>query len=273
MLTPTPGPLIGLGRTAEIYAWQDGQILKLFYAEFPPELAQYEMEKSRLISGMDLPTPKFYGMVEIDGRKGLIYERVEGVSMLKMINMRPWQLFRLARQMAELHTAIHRQDGTGFPSLRPALDATIQRVASLPVNISTRVLQSLQDLPDGRALCHLDFHPDQVMMTAQGPMILDWMTACQGDALADVARTMVLFKVGQVPYGGRVMRAFINMWRGLFLDTYLSRYLELHPGLHREALTPWLIPVAAARLDERIAGEEGALLALIEDSLRAEGVQ
>jgi Phosphotransferase enzyme family len=265
----TPGPLIGQGRTAEIYAWQDHQILKLFYASFPPQLAQFEMEKSRVISGLDLPTPKFYGMVEIDGRKGLIYERVEGVSMLKMINSRPWSLLRLARQLAELHTTIHQQDGTGLPSMRPALEATIQRVTSLSVNLSAKVMQLLQDLPDGKALCHFDFHPDQVMMTAKGPVILDWMTAYQGDPRADVARTIVLFKVGQVPYGGLVMRTIINTWRGLFLETYISRYLELHPGFTREAFTPWLIPVAAARLDERIPGEDQALLGIIEASQAA----
>jgi hypothetical protein len=32
MSTNSPGPLLALGRTAEVYAWQDNQVLKLFYA-------------------------------------------------------------------------------------------------------------------------------------------------------------------------------------------------------------------------------------------------
>jgi len=32
MSTPIPGPLIARGRTAEVYAWQDKQVLKLFHA-------------------------------------------------------------------------------------------------------------------------------------------------------------------------------------------------------------------------------------------------
>ena len=106
-------------------------------------------------------------------------------------------------------------------------------------------------------------------MTAQGPVILDWATAHQGHPLADVARTIVLLKVGQVPYGGRVMRFIINLWRGMFLETYLSRYFELHPSLSRSTLTPWLIPAATGRFYEGIAGEQEALLSMIESSLSA----
>ena len=79
----SPGSRIGQGRTAEIYSWQEGEILKLFYAGCPPGTAEIEMMIGRAIAGRNLPTPKLIGMVEIDGRKGLIFERVEGMSMLK----------------------------------------------------------------------------------------------------------------------------------------------------------------------------------------------
>jgi aminoglycoside phosphotransferase (APT) family kinase protein len=149
------------------------------------------------------------------------------------------------------------------------LNAAIQQAASLVKRLPTEVLRRLQKLPDGRALCHLDFHPDQVLMTAQGPTILDWATAQQGHPLADVARTTVLLKVGQVPYGSRVMRTIINLWRGQFLATYLSRYFALHPDLNRHTLTLWLIPVAAGRMNEGIADEQEALVGVIEASLAA----
>ena len=264
--------LLGQGRTAEVFAWQEHQIIKLFYAGYPPELVQFEMQKSRMISSMNLPTPKFIEMLEIDGRIGLVYERVYGISMLKMTNLRPWLLFRLAKQLAELHDAIHRQNGAGFPSIRPDLNAAIQRTASLPGVQAGKVKALLQELPDGHALCHLDFHPDQVMMTRQGPVILDWATVHQGHPLADVARTTLLIKIGQVPYGGKLMKTIIDLWRGLFLRTYLTRYFELQSQMTRKDLTTWLIPVAVGRLEEGIAGEEAALQGEIERSLTALGM-
>jgi hypothetical protein len=272
MSFPSQETLIGIGRTAEIYAWQEHQVIKLFHAECPPELAEYEAMKSRMISSMNIPTPRFFGMVELDGRKGLIYERVYGISMLKMVNMRPWLLFRLARQQAELHHTIHQQDGAGFPSIRPDLDAAIQWMASFPGIPADKVIKLLKALPDGHALCHLDFHPDQVIMTTRGPVILDWATAYHGHPLADVARTVILFKVGQLPYGGRVMQAFINLWRSFFLETYLDHYFKLDPLLHRRDLTPWLIPAAVGRLNEKIAGERDALFGVITSNLAELGM-
>lgn len=272
MNLPSRESLIGIGRTAEIYAWQEHQVIKLFYSECPPALVEHEMQISRRISAMDLPTPKFIEMLKIGGRLGLVYERVYGISMLKMINLRPWRVFRLAKQLAELHDAIHRQDGTSFPSIQPDLDAAFQRLITLPGMPVDEVMHLRKMLPDGHALCHLDFHPDQVMMTEQGPVILDWATAHQGHPLADVARTTLLMKIGQVPYGGKAMQTIINLWRGLFLETYLTRYFQLHPHENRKALLPWLVPVAVGRLQEGIPGEKESLLGLIKHVIASLGI-
>jgi aminoglycoside phosphotransferase (APT) family kinase protein len=205
--------------------------------------------------------------LKIGERQGIVYERVDGPSMLRLSNTKPWRLMRLARQLAELHTQIHMQDGSGFPSLRSSLNAVIQQVENLAPNLKTAVLGLLEKLPDGAALCHFDFHPGQVLLTAKGPIVIDWMTACQGNPLADVARTALIFKVAQVPGAGWATQVIVNLWRGLFQRTYLSRYLELNPGVTREAITTWMIPVAAGRLKEGIPGEEEALLKFIQSQM------
>ena len=263
----TPGPIIALGRTAEVYAWQPGQILKLFYAWCSPQIAQQEIDVGRIISATALPTPKLIGAVEIDGRQGIIYERVEGPSMLKQLTAKPWLVFRLARQLAGLHTAIHRLKGDGLPLMRPPLTAAVERVEGLPPGLKARVLRLLETLPDGDALCHCDFHPDQVLITTAGPVIIDWLTALQGHPVADVARTCILLEVGQVPYGGWATHALINLWRGLFYRTYLARYLAQYPGVTRRDIRAWMVPVAAARLEEHIEGEQQPLLRIIQSHL------
>lgn len=263
------GSPIAIGRTAEVYAWQDAQVLKLFYAWCPPAAIQHEIDNGRLIATLNLSTPRLLDVVDLDGRRGLIYERVSGVSMLSQLNAKPWRLFSQARQLAELHTQIHAQPGWGFTALHSSLRAAIARAGDIPPELRTSVLQQLEKLPDSDRLCHGDFHPDQVMLTTRGPVILDWMTALQGPPLADVARTSLLLRVGQVPYAGRAMRAFINLWRGLFHRAYLACYLELRPGATRSEINAWLIPVAAARLAEGIQGEQALLLNLIRSSLAA----
>ena len=267
MSTPIPGPLIARGRTAEVYAWQDKQVLKLFHAWCPPHWVEQEVNVGRVMATKTLPTPKLIDTLKIADRQGIIYERVDGPSMLKLSNTRMWLVVRLARQLAELHTQIHEQDGSGFPSLHSSLRSTIRQVESLPPDLKTAVLQQLDKLPDGNALCHFDFHPGQVLLTTGSPAIIDWMTACQGHPLADVARTSIIFMVAQMPGANWAMRAMVDLWRGLFHRTYIDRYLALHPGISGDEITAWRIPVAAGRLKEGIPGEQEALLKFIRSQL------
>lgn len=267
MSTFTPGPLIAKGRTAEVYAWQENQILKLFYTWVPSQWVQNEIGIGHTIKRMKLPTPRMLDVLEIGDRQGIIYERVDGLSMLRLLNTKPWLLTRLARQLAELHSEIHKHNGSGLPHLDSSLRATIQQVENLPPSLKTGVLRLLEKLPDDNVLCHFDFHPDQVLVTAEGPVIIDWMTAHQGHPLADVARTSIIFKFGQVPNADRAMRILIHLSRSLIYRTYIARYLELHPGVDLDEIRTWMIPIAASRLKEQIQGEQEPLLRFIQSYL------
>jgi hypothetical protein len=267
LTTTIPGPLIAKGRTSEVYAWQEKQVLKLFYDWCPPHWIQHEIDIGHVMRTMVLSTPKMLDTVKINGRQGIIYERVEGLTMLGLLNSKPWLVRDFARQLAELQTQIHQQDGSSLHPVRSSLKATILQVENLPSNLKTSILQLLEKLPDGSALCHFDLHPGQVLITAEGPVVIDWMTACQGHPLADVARSSIIFSIGQVPGARTVKRVIFDLLRGLFYRTYLSRYLELHPGFTREAVTTWMVPVAAGRLKEGIPGEEENLLKFIQTHL------
>ena len=264
----TPSARIAQGRTAEVFAWGEGKILKLFFDWCPPDWVQHESKISQILAESYLPVPKWYGMTEVDQRQGIIYERILGRSMLSLMTARPWLLVRYAREFAGLHAGFHRCDQDGLGSLRDSLRTTIQRVEILPADTKNQVLAILEDLPDGAPLCHFDFHPGQVMITSKGPIVLDWMTAFRGEPAADVARTEIIMQVGQLPYGGQLQRSLVNVWRGEFNRVYLARYLELNPGVSRESIDRWLIPVAAGRLAEKISGEQDQLLALIQKGIK-----
>jgi len=160
--------IIARGRTAEVLAWHDQQVLKLFYDWVPANAIEREVRAACVVSATDLPTPKFLGEVTLDGRHGLIFERVTGRSMLTALGTRPWFCVRYARQFAELHARIHQQVVSGLPSLKEGIDQTIRQVEGLPENLKAKALTRLEQLPEGEMLCHLDFHPDQVMLTASG---------------------------------------------------------------------------------------------------------
>jgi hypothetical protein len=225
----------------------------------PAVLIEREVRAARLVSDAELPTPKLLGEQMLDGRHGLIYERVAGVSLLARLGTRPWFCIRYARLFAELQAAIHCKRGTGLPPLKAGVEYTIRGIEGLPYTLKEAALEMLACLSDGDTLCHLDFHPDQVMMTATGLMVLDWLTACAGQPAADVARTIVLLRFGPVLDASWLMQKLVNLLRGIFFRTYLNRYLELNPAVTVAAIDAWVPVLAVARLAEDIPGEKDRL--------------
>lgn len=58
-----------------------------------------------------------------------------------------------------------------------------------------------------------DFHPDNVLLAARGPVIIDWPDATRGQPLADVARTSLLLRLGGLPPGWPRLCAPLPHWR------------------------------------------------------------
>ena len=261
------GSLLAQGRTADVYAWNVDRVVKLFHASYRLSWIDREISNGRAVAAMDLPAPLPLDRVTCDGRTGILYERVIGESMLRIGKKKPWLVSKMAETLAELHTRIHAQDGNGFVGLCELLRESIVQVSDLSPRLRASVLSLLARLPDGKKLCHFDFHPDQVLMTSNGPVIIDWMTACRGDALADVARTCLLLSVGHMPYGGRFLRIWVNLFRNQLRRAYIAHYLKLNPGTTYTDITTWMVPVAAGRLKENCEGEKEWLLRFIEAHL------
>ena len=260
-------PPLARGRTADVYAWHDGQVIKLFYDWVPDSWIERETDIARALPASSLPVPKFIEAVSTNGRRGIVFQRIHGPSMVDLLTTRPWHSGALARRMAELHALVHAENGRTLDPLRAQVGVSIEHTEALPEQLKRRVLQHLDRLPDGTALCHFDFHPAQIIMSPQRAIILDWMAALKGDPAADVARTSVLLTFAQVPDAGVATRLLINVIRRSFHRSYLARYLALQPEVTRQRINDWMIPVAAARLNENVAGEREAILRYLGRSL------
>ena len=258
-------PVIAQGRTAEIFPFGDGQVLKLFKDWCPAAMVEREAQTAMAVHKAGLPVPAVERIVERDGRRGIVFERVEGYSMGDVFKREPWKLFRLARLTAELQATMHSCELPELPSRRERLEENIRAVTALPTNTKEAVLKALDQLPDGNAVCHGDFYVDNIMISPRGPIIIDWFGAARGDPLADVDRTWLLNRLAYMR-AGIPERWIINSIRALFHSAYLRRYLQLMPG-SREKIAAWLLPVVAARLREDIPGENPRFLALVEELL------
>ena len=75
-------------------------------------------------------------------------------------------------------------------------DKLDKQISASPLPKETRydLHMRLQGMPRGKALCHGDFNPTNVIITPKGDWrVIDWSHVRLGDPLADVARTYLLF--------------------------------------------------------------------------------
>jgi len=261
---PDLGPPLARGRTAEIYPWGDGRVLKLFLPEFSTD-AGLEEWLTHLVCRRGVPAPNPGGLLQVNNRWGLIFERIDGVTMMEYMQRRPWLLLRCARLLAELHAHMHNQPGSGLPAQKASLLRQIHRAKVLSPELAGRIERMLAALPEEERLCHSDFHPLNVLMARRGPVIIDWVTAVSGNPMADVARTSMILRKVALPRG-TPFRSLFQAARKWLNDIYLKRYFSLRPA-GREQLKAWEPVIAAARLAEGVLGEQDALLRFIQSSL------
>jgi tRNA A-37 threonylcarbamoyl transferase component Bud32 len=258
---------IGIGRTAEVYAWGEGQVLKLYRPDIPRAWAAREAEIGRIVSEAGLAAPAFVDVVELEGRPGIVYERIAGPSMLDALSRRPWTLLPSARQFASVQAAMHECRRPELPAQRAGLFRAIEHAPALPDAARRRAAQTLSRLPDGDAVCHGDYHPDNIVLSARGPIVIDWMTAVHGNPVADVARTALLLRSAVLPAGmPAAKRLMTTLFRRAFLAAYLRAYRRLRP-LPDAEMVAWTPVLAAARLAEGIGAEEAMLLRLAEGKI------
>jgi Ser/Thr protein kinase RdoA (MazF antagonist) len=255
------GSPLAVGRTAEIYPWGENQVLKLFRAGLPEGMAEKEAESGRIVAEARVGAPPVGDVVTVDGRRGIVYGRLDGESMLQRIKRRPWRYAELARKLGRLHARMHRVERPQLPPVREYLRRDIEWTGELTPQLRAAVLARLDTLPEGRAVCHGDFHPDNVILTRTGPVIIDWMTAGHGNPDADVARTVLMLRQGEPLDANALQRKLIGLLRQQLLAGYLRAYRAVRPCAD-ENIEAWLPVIAAARLSEGIATEREQLIAL-----------
>jgi aminoglycoside phosphotransferase (APT) family kinase protein len=160
---------------------------------------------------------------------------------------------------------IHQKMIRGLPSYKDRLEHDIRDTFHLTEDLRRKALALLGQLPTGENICHGDYHPQNVIITKKGPVVIDWMTACVGSRWADVARTSLILSIAPKS-AGRQASPILKMLVSFYHRVYLNRYIALVPDSENE-VDRWRPVIAAARLNEDILPERDELVKIVNGSL------
>jgi aminoglycoside phosphotransferase (APT) family kinase protein len=193
-------------------------------------------------------------MGEVFGRPASVWEHVEGPSLWQQVVDRPDRSAAIGRALADVQLALFELvTPVTLPDQRDRLSSKIRWSAA---NVDAAVAAAL-DLMPGRAstprLCHGDLHPSNVIVSQDGPVLVDWFDACRGDRVADVARSSLTL----LSHGVRTpshLPGSDPRTLAVLTQAYLSRLqesLDIPPRL----LARWQAVSAVARLAEGMSRE------------------
>jgi len=186
------GRLIGKGMTAEVYEWGPDKVLKLYFERFGEDWAKFEARVGRTVHEAGVASPAVYDMVEVDGRKGVIFERIHGTSMLRQVLAEPWNVFNYAKDLVELQYSIHCCSAENLPTQKERFAIRINSTRELTQPEKRRIMEYIDRLPDGNSVCHGDLHFNNIIISKNKLVPIDWTSAYQGNPSGDVARTCLM---------------------------------------------------------------------------------
>lgn len=149
--------LIAAGRASEVFDLGDGSVLRRFKRGGNPDREARVMRHVRLHG---YPAPD---VLEVR-TDALVLEKIEGPTMSQIGKGEPSAVRAQAGLLAQLHRDLHE---IVAPDGLPAVGKD-------------------------DCLLHLDLHPANVIMSAEGPVVVDWTNARRGEAAFDVAMTWVI---------------------------------------------------------------------------------
>ncbi len=240
--------LIGSGARADVYR-AGPYALKIFHKTANPALIMREAYVSSLVAEAGLPVPRAYGMEELEEGLAIKLEAVPGKNLHAAIVEEPARCEEFIQKLIELQVQVHRSSVELPFTLTDWLKERIGG-ARLSKDVKEKLIEKLAALPEGKALCHGDFHGGNVLTDGERYTIIDWANACAGSPDADACRTWMIYAI------------YLPEVAGMYLEAYCA-YVQ-RP---MEEILRWLPVLAGARLQEGFSEESEILRNWIKEGL------
>ncbi len=227
-------------RKGKVVYVEDDTLIKVFDEQdwTKSEILNEALNQTR-IEETGLNIPKIRKVGTVDGKWALMMEYVEGTSLADLMKNEPEKFDEYLELFVSLQMEIHSKKAPLLTTLKDKMTRKISQ-AELRGTIRYDLQLKLRELGVTSVVCHCDFKPENVIITADGtPYILDWSHTNQGNPCVDAAISYILFKLD-----GKEAEA--------------EKYLELYcrkTGVDKKLVLKW-VPVTAASKSTRASGDE-----------------
>jgi Ser/Thr protein kinase RdoA (MazF antagonist) len=140
------------------------------------------------------PAPEVLGEVTLEGRFGIVLSRLDGPTLRQLSRTGAMTPEHVGSILATLAISVHkRPPPPEVISLRDFMDHSLRGFGDrLPQHIAAGILPLIDRLSPGDGLCHCDLHPGNVIMTADGPRLIDWFGMVRAPAALDLGVSHIL---------------------------------------------------------------------------------
>jgi aminoglycoside phosphotransferase (APT) family kinase protein len=248
------GDVIARGSRSFVRAYGRSAVVKVPKPTTPDSWIRAEAEYVEAVCAVGAPAPSLLGLERIDGRPASVWERVEGPSLWQEVVDRPGRSADVGAKLAEVQLALFELvPPVTLPDQRDRLTSKIRWSAA---NVDDSLGMALDLLPARTGtprLCHGDLHPSNVIMSIDGPVLVDWFDASRGDRVCDVARSSLTL-LGEGAATPSHLPGSDRRTLAVLTEAYLSR-LGQSLDLPAALLSRWQAINAVARLAEGVSRE------------------
>lgn len=184
-----------IAKRADKNVYRDGnKVVKVFSADKKKSDVLNEALNQARVEESGLNIPHIYNVTHLDdGRWAIVMDYIEGKTLAQLMDENPADIDKYLAQFVDLQISVHEKK---VPLLNKLKDKMMRKISETEFSATVRYELNirLESMPKHTKLCHGDFNPSNVIITANGDAyIIDWAHATQGNASADVARTYLLF--------------------------------------------------------------------------------
>ena len=173
--------------------------------------------------------PVLHEVSVIDGKWAITMDFIKGKTLQQLMDENP-----------------DKKD-TYLSKLKDKMARQIKTLGQIDEIKKYELLTRLDSMPKHIKLCHGNFEPKNVIINDEGTYVINWGSARQGNASADVARTYLLFCLNNPDLA----------------DAYLDKYC-VKSGTSKQYVQAWLPIVAAAQLIKGKPEEKDLLMKWID---------